>query len=268
MNARAAFVLVVASAAALGCSSTKIIEVTPSRGLGDAAPMVTDDAGASVMVSGSAGVGLHVGAASMTSEILTSTGGAFHPSAGNVFLVVDLTLRNDGAPRPLSTSFALFTLATKAALVVNASVDSAFEDPKCDPSTSIALGGNFECKVAFEIAPTQSGVTLTYDDAHGDSASATIPAATATASGCTAVEAWKHTSTNTCVSCLSSMSMKACATQTAAFQSQCSSACPSATFALSSLTCAAEAACMTVMCRMALDAIDQCLATECGSVCQ
>jgi hypothetical protein len=95
------------------------------------------------------------------------------PSGGDFFVVVDLTLKNNGSSVPLSTAMALFSLETTQALVLT----PAPEQPSsaCSAAVSVALGGQFECEIAFEVPAGQTPATLLYNDMRGHMDSAAVP---------------------------------------------------------------------------------------------
>ena len=126
-----------------------------------------DDSGTS-----SGGFSLRVTKAGLTSKL-----GVLSASSGNVFVVVDLTLSNDSVASSLSESAALFTVTTKAALVVRASPASAVTATPCRPEVAVGSGGTATCQLAFEIATSDVAATLGYDDAQGHTATAAVPAA-------------------------------------------------------------------------------------------
>lgn len=98
------------------------------------------------------------------------------PSGGNAFEELDITLQNKSSSTPVSANFALFTLSTDQSLVLNASALSGSVTPACSPTTSVASGGSFTCKLAFEVPTGQKGTILHYDDNKGHKASASVPA--------------------------------------------------------------------------------------------
>jgi hypothetical protein len=133
--------------------------------------------GGNTMVGGggggasSSGVSLTVQSAASSDSI-----NGFSSPTGDEYLVLSILLANTDASRALPVTFNDFKLTTGASLVIDASANSDFLSPVCDPSTSVALGGTFNCEVAFAIPQGQTGVTLTYDDDLGDEATASVPA--------------------------------------------------------------------------------------------
>lgn len=128
------------------------------------------DGGLDTGSTSSGGVGL-----SVASTISPSKISDIAPAAGSFFAEVDLTLHNTGSSSPLSANFVLFALATDKSLVLNTSPTSGAVSPECSPMTSVAEGGQFECKVAFEVPTGQTPTTLLYDDKQGHKASAPVP---------------------------------------------------------------------------------------------
>jgi hypothetical protein len=109
----------------------------------------------------------------VTSATSPATLAGVTPSGGDFFLVVDLMLKNTSSSVPLSTAKALFSLETTQALVLTA----APEQPSsaCSGLVSVAVGGQFECGIAFEVPAGQTPATLLYDDMRGHMASAPVP---------------------------------------------------------------------------------------------
>jgi len=171
----------------------------------------------------SAGVSL-----SVTSAVSPETVGGVYPSAGGSWAIVNLTLKNTGAGRALSTNPALFSLQTGQSLVISASPEQA--PSECSASVSVAGGGQDTCAVAFMLAAGQTPATLVYDDLQGDTAS--VPFAVSPPSAaCETLEGWVQgkSPSGACVECLDhvypmdDIPSAACSSAGTAYESTCQS---------------------------------------------
>jgi hypothetical protein len=192
-------------------------------------------------------------------------GGA--PPTGNaLFVVVDLTLKNTGASVPLSTNFVLFSLQTRQALVITASPQQP--PAQCSPTVSVAVGGQIECQVAFQVPAGQTPATLLYDDQRGDKASASVPAIPMS-SACETVQGWLNQATQACVVCFSNAEGSTCASAADAYRNTCStdsSACAACASNPANL-CSCESSCDNSACQALFGAEMSCIASACSGSC-
>jgi hypothetical protein len=105
-----------------------------------------------------------------------STVGGFSPPSGTYLAQLNITLGNVGVSKAISASFQNFTLQTDQSLVLQFSTASDLVGTPCSMSVSVANGGTFTCNLVFEVPTGQTPVTVLYDDAAGDTASAGVPA--------------------------------------------------------------------------------------------
>jgi hypothetical protein len=143
----------------------------PDGGLGGNSFGGSSSGGSGGSTTGAGSIALSVPSASAPSQVASSS-----PSAGNTFAELDVTLQNKSSSTPVSMNFALFTLGTDQSLVLNSSGLSGSVTPECSPSTSVATGGSFSCKLVFEVPTGQKATTIYYDDKQGHQASAPVPA--------------------------------------------------------------------------------------------
>lgn len=72
-------------------------------------------------------------------------------SDSNYFLVVPVTLTNDSADATIPVAWGYFEMRTTDNVVSQPSPYSEFLDDRCRNENSIAVGGEYECSVAFEV---------------------------------------------------------------------------------------------------------------------
>ncbi len=162
-----AFFMVSLPLAACSSSSTCASLGPTDGGVGGS----TASGGSGGTTTGAGSIALSVPNASAPSQVASSS-----PSAGNTFAELDITLQNKSSSTPVSMNFALFTLGTDQSLVLSSSGLSGTVVPECSPTTSVATGGSFSCKLVFEVPTGQKATTLYYDDKQGHQASAPVPA--------------------------------------------------------------------------------------------
>ena len=120
----------------------------------------------------------NTGGVALSADKVTTPGSiqTVPPAAGRGFVVLDITLQNVSSPKAVSAGFSLFSLTTDQALVLTTAAASSVIANGCLPGTSVALGGQFSCTLAFEVPVGQVGQKLNYDDLAGHAAAAAIPA--------------------------------------------------------------------------------------------
>jgi hypothetical protein len=158
---RLAPLALIALATGIGCSSSS-----------SSAPPGGEPADTGGTSSG--GFSLRVVKAGLTQKLSPIAAGA-----GNVFVVLDVTIKNDSVTPSLSENLAFFALSTKSSLVVHASPATATTATPCRAEVGVASGGSATCQLAFEIATSDVATTLAFDDLQGHTASASIPTARA-----------------------------------------------------------------------------------------
>jgi hypothetical protein len=120
--------------------------------------------------------------------------GATAPS-GHFFVVVTVTISNTSATPPVSSAAPLFSVKTKAAIVV----PSAGFGDACG-ELSVAPGGKLSCSLMFRVPVGETAAELEYADGFGRTASAPIPLLPAIS--CDSVQGWKSISSAACMSCI------------------------------------------------------------------
>jgi hypothetical protein len=187
------------------------------------------------------------------------------PTAGDSFFIVQLSLRNTGAPSsPISSNPVLFSLETQQSLVLSPS--AAQPTGACDPSISVASGGEVTCNVAFELPNGQTAITLVYDDRLGDKASAPVPQP---ASSCPI----PSNPSQACGSCLDQATNGTSGTSGACFYQfhdygiSCNNGACLSTCSGSADFCSCEAGCDTAMCQMLFEQYAACLMSACNAQC-
>ncbi|HEX4452138.1 MAG TPA: DUF4352 domain-containing protein [Kofleriaceae bacterium] len=207
--------------------------------------------------SSSAGVELTIGSASSTDEI-----SSVMPQAGDVFIIVDITLANSGAKAALSTNPVLFTVTSDQALVYNA---APVEPPNaCDSSVSVASGGTMSCSLAFQVPSAATLKTLGYNDQQGDTATVAMPAISEPSAACTTVYGWIANPPANCFECVESAQTGTCASEGSAYSActTCGSTCQDSTN-----PCACETGCDSASCQMTFGVMMMCVEAECQSIC-
>jgi len=208
---------------------------------------------------------LSVGGASLAIDRATSPATILNsaPPAGTSFVVIDLTLHNTSSTMPLPTAAPLFSLGTDHQLVLMTGAEEGSLAMPCTGSASVDVGGSLSCEVVYELPAGQQATTLRYDDAHGQSASAQVPAITAP-DVCAVVSAYARVQSGSCISCFTSM----CDTQYQNVMSSCSqSACTQCTSMTPDAKCACQKSCEPTACWNADEALYQCIADKCMVSC-
>jgi hypothetical protein len=222
---------------------------------------MSSSSGSSGSSSGSAstGVSLVVNTASSPATV------AGAPPSNGFFVLVDLTLKNTGASTPLSANFVLFSLQTSQALVVSPSPQQP--SGQCSPTVSVAVGGQIECQVAFDVPAGQTPTTLLYDDQRGDKASASVPAIQRS-HDCETLQGWGTGGNPACGTCLQQALVSQCLNDTNSYNRSCGvdgGAC--AACAGNPDLCSCEAACDSASCQSLYRAVESCLVSACGGSC-
>jgi hypothetical protein len=186
------------------------------------------------------------------------------PSQGDFFVVVDFTLQNVGASRPLPTSLAFLSLDTTQAFVITSSPYQP--SGACGAAVSLGTGGHIECQVAFEVPAGQTPATLVYDDRMGDKASAPLPSLPPPATACETIYGWIGKSpSSTCLSCLQSATGAACAASAKAYSAACTSC--NNVCGTGQDFCTCERGCDSASCQSLFDAEASCLESACSNSC-
>lgn len=126
------------------------------------------------------------------------------PQKGQYFITIPVTLNNVSAAAPVPVGFSFYSLATVEGLVIMPSADSAVVAMPCATGTSVTAGADYSCTVAFEVPSGDSPKQLTYDDMHGDQATAPVsftmmpPPASP---GCDTWVTYKNTQFTPCMTC-------------------------------------------------------------------
>jgi hypothetical protein len=215
------------------------------------------DGGGGGSGSSSEGVDLTIGSASSTNEI-----SSVMAQGSDVFVIVDITLKNTGAKAALSTNPVLFTVTSDQALVYNA---AAVEPPNaCDSSVSVANGGTMSCALAFQVPTTATLKSLGYNDEQGDIATVAMPAISEPSAACTTFYGWVGSASPNCFECIESAQSGTCASEGSAYSacSMCGTTCQE-----SQSPCECELGCDTASCQMTFDVMVQCYVAECESIC-
>jgi hypothetical protein len=117
--------------------------------------------------------------------------------SGRFFVFVRVTISNTSATPPVLSSAPLFSVKTKAAIVVPPA-GLGFND-QCG-ELSVATGGQLGCSLLFELPVGETAAELDYADGLGRTASAPIPLLPAIS--CDTVQGWKSTASAACMSCI------------------------------------------------------------------
>ncbi len=209
--------------------------------------------------SSSAGVGLTIASASSSTKI-----GGVAAGSGNEFITVAITLANTGAKVPLSTSPALFSLATDASIDYTAS--ALAPSNACSANVSVAMGGTQSCSLAFEVPTAQKPTELLYNDVHGDTAMVAVPAVVGPSASCETFKSFPL-GNSACQTCLQGASASGGACSAAG--SDYASSCPTCgqMCATASDPCQCEHDCDTPACQQKFDTETMCYVTACGASC-
>jgi len=196
------------------------------------------------------------------------------PGSGNYFAVLDLTLKNTGAPNALSTNFVLFSLATSQSLVISPGAEQPTTGA-CSATVSVASGGQVQCQIAFAVPNGQTPTTLDYNDARGDTASAPVPSFPVASGACNTVVGWLGSglSNQPCFNCLESALLggdggpsAACAGAASSYSSACMT-CGSMCSQTSSELCSCEVGCDSASCQALFNTEMSCIQSACSSSC-
>jgi len=225
-----------------GCSSSS----TPAGGDGGSA---------------SAGVGLSIDSADSAAAI-----DGIAASDGDTFIIMGITMKNTGAKVPLSTNPAMFSLATDQLLDYTPSPEQP--SGACDPSVSVATGGQMQCEIAFQIPVGRTATTLSYNDQQGDTASVPVPQGPSSSATCATVASWLGSVSPNCASCVEAAagSAGACGSQAEAYTVGCHSCQQQCDTSFATL-CSCEASCDTPSCQTLFDTYTECLASTCQYNC-
>jgi hypothetical protein len=189
----------------------------------------------------------------------------FSASTGNGYVVLVLTLANQGSLIALSTNPVLFSLRTDRSLVI--SISPAQGANPCNPAFSVAVGGTITCSLAFEVPNGQTPSDLLYDDLRGNKATASVPppAAVTPPDACKETDAWFQNPSSACSTCLDNVFSSTCKTIATNYDTSCtacSGSCDSA-----SDPCACERQCDSTSCQSLFDALNKCTFDACQNVC-
>jgi hypothetical protein len=116
---------------------------------------------------------------------------------GRFFVFVKVTISNTSATPPVLSSSPLFSVKTKADIVVPPA-GLGFNDECAD--LSVAPGGQLSCSLLFELPVGETAAELDYADTVGRTASAPIPLLPSIS--CDTVQGWKSISSTACMSCI------------------------------------------------------------------
>jgi len=178
---------------------------------------------------------------------------------GDTFVVLALTLKNIDAKVALSTNPVLFSLSSKTAIVFAPSPVQPAD--ACDPAISLAVGGQVDCSIAYEVPIGTVVTTLSYNDQQGNLASVAVPAIVATSDTCATVAPWLG-ELGLCGTCIS----QSCVDEKSAYHISCN-ACEAKCDASFDTLCTCEATCDSTSCQSLFETYTGCLAQLCASSC-
>jgi hypothetical protein len=223
------------------------------------------DGAASALVDASPGVSFVVHS---SFEVSGSLGSGSSVTSGSAILVVDVTLSNAGVANPLPVN-GQYTLTTSDHIVRQ--VTSLYGLPaSCDEDTSlVALEGSAECQVAFELPSGLSALTVSYEDAAGDVASALIPPPPVACTGFDVPDGGSE-ACNECLggASLAGQSLSACTSSLTAFNESCFQSdelCEQATTV--EQRCVCQRTWGSAACQALGQAQWNCAATNCSTAC-
>jgi hypothetical protein len=229
------------------------------------------DGGTAGAGTGTTGVSLRVASATGATTLDGVPAGS-----GNTYVTVELTLANSGAPVPLSTSPALFNLATVAAIDYAPSAEQGSD--VCQATVSVATGGHVACSIAFELPTSSAATELVYDDKQGDQATTPVPQPGGSGSdagmgsgsdaACVTLYGWIGAPSQACENCIiaAGSGSSTCGADGSAYTSGCGSATAS-TCEGSSDPCGCEQATDSAACQTKYETYTQCIVTACMSTC-
>ena len=229
--------------------------------------------GGSVATSGGSGGGTSV-ALSAGSIASPSSIGGLAPDAGRHFLTIEATLSDVSAPEAVPVGFAYYTLATVKGLVIMPASASDVVSMPCASDTSVSVGAEYSCTIAFAVPTGDSPARLSYDDLRGDTAtvpvSYTVPPPPVSAA-CNTFASYKFTDIEACETCIGECSQLA---NTLANQQVDGTTCPSAATACATCPpfitspgyCECHDACLGG-CQPAFDAELECDVAHCAASC-
>ena len=258
--------VLVCALVALGCSGSAGSQAGKGGSAGSAGSQGTaSGGGASGGAAGSGGAGIDNGAFTVVVDRADYqlTIKSKQPAAGNRFVTVALTLSNVSVAAPLRSGPENFSLRTDNSLVVLASGASALLAPSCRADLAVAAGGMNSCRLAFELATTESPTELVYDDQQGHVYSAKIPPIVTPATACEKAIGLSLSS-QACKDCINASCIKPalawsdaheCADDDACIK-QCTTGCPCAYDCLA-----------TPGCRDLYDAFSNCIVDSCAPAC-
>jgi hypothetical protein len=83
------------------------------------------------------------------------------PGSGRRFFILTATLQNTGEERPLPVAGPLFTVLTGANLLLQS---RAYQSLACPSDISVAIGGQQDCSMAFEVPDGDAPSALLYEE--------------------------------------------------------------------------------------------------------
>ena len=124
------------------------------------------------------------------------------PAVDHVFLDVRLALENIGEAQPLSVSPLRFSLQTTDALIYSSNGLGSSLPKACPDNVSLAIGGQLECHVGFEIFASEMASILLYlDPAEPVARGASAPIASVLPA-LVACSYWQSPAPPDCMSCV------------------------------------------------------------------
>jgi hypothetical protein len=230
--------------------------------------------GASGSAAG-AGAGTTGGSVTLTAGNESSPGTiqSVPPAMGRYFLTLSVTLDNVSVPSAIPAGFAYYALSTSKGLVLMPSAESTAVSMPCASDTSLSLGAQYTCTIAFEVPSGDSPTLITYDDKNGHTATAPVSyTPPAPGAACATLATWNNTASTACQQCI----MTKCQSQAATFSGQLSDmkTCPTALTGCMACPmshqaptyCSCWEGCIGG-CKAAFDALDQCAVDQCSAPC-
>jgi hypothetical protein len=186
------------------------------------------------------------------------------PQQGTTFVAISLTLRNTSSTAPIPSVPTLFSLETDHHLVLTVAPELYALPMACTGSASLAEGGSLSCGVLFDVAASETPMTLRYDDMQGHRATAPVPPVPPPPDVCVVVAGYKNLTSSTCTSCY----QLSCNTELQAVVQACAGMTCSQCAGMSPTDgCACAHACDSAACWSAGEAIDECVEDHCMTSC-
>jgi hypothetical protein len=133
------------------------------------------------------------------------------PTSAKELLTIDVTVRNNSAPRAVAVAWSKFSLVTDRAIVLDprsptdvdyrrlTGIDSSDEE-SCHTQIKLAASGKRTCQLVFELESGEA-TEISFEDGPGSSASTPIHEAAYSATDCRLTSSGSEGSSS-CVSCL------------------------------------------------------------------